>query len=157
MKNLDNVADRFRLTLSDHLKKRFGKVVSAQRFADQYNLNAYGTTAISRETARRWIRGKTIPDYGHLVALIHWLEIDPKEFLGGACQVEIGKNIATLPQTDESSELRTANLMTLLEGCDSETLETIMTIAEVLARKPDNKKHIENALNVRASYVSSSI
>ncbi len=71
----------FEQALNQCVMKKFGKPISAQQFANQYNLRAYGTTTISRETARKWMKGKTIPDYGKLSVLINWLDLNPYDFV----------------------------------------------------------------------------
>ncbi len=140
MDNRDNVAEKFRIALGSCLKGRFGKSISAQRFADQYNLHAYGTTPISRETARRWIRGDAIPDYGHLLALVRWLEMNPEDFLGGLCQVK-GVSSSHLTTTRwQSPPPQAVNLLKLLERLDDESVGTIIAIAEVLAMKSASTK-----------------
>ncbi len=141
MDNRNNIADKFRLVLCRHLKERFGKIISAQRFADQFNLNAHGTTPVSRETARRWIRGDAIPDYGHLAALIRWLDIDPDEFLGNDCHVEVGKSIKSEPTTWRAQSENAKNLLILLDALDHDTQLTILAIAETLAKNADATKH----------------
>ncbi len=79
--NRETTLSKFERTLKSSIAKKFGGKISAQRFADQYNLHAYGTGTISRETARKWITGSAIPDYERLVVLIQWLDLDPLDFL----------------------------------------------------------------------------
>jgi hypothetical protein len=88
-KNRETTLSKFERTLRTGIAKKLGRQVSAQRFADQFNLRAHGTDTISRETARKWIRGTTIPDYERLAVLIEWLELDPLEFLGTKMQRKI--------------------------------------------------------------------
>ena len=80
-RNRGTTLSKFEQTLKTGIARKLGKQVSAQRFADQFNLRAHGTDTISRETARKWIRGTTIPDYERLAILIEWLELNPLEFL----------------------------------------------------------------------------
>ena len=137
MDNRDNIADKFRLALGMRLRNRFGKLISAQRFADQYNLNAHGTTPISRETARRWIRGSAIPDYGHLLALVRWLELDPDEFLGNECQAAVVAKPLAPTSACHSGKAQVINLLKVLECLDEDSIGTLVTIAEALARRAD--------------------
>ncbi len=140
MDNRDNVAEKFRDALGSRLKGRFGKSISAQRFADQYNLHAHGTTPISRETARRWIRGDAIPDYGHLLALVRWLGMNPDEFLGGRCHAVVGKGAVSPTSVCQSPPPQAVNLLKLLEQLDDESVGTIVAIAEALALKSSTAK-----------------
>ncbi len=72
----------FSICLSEALLKKYGKVPSATFLANQFNLRAYGTTTITRESARKWLNGLAIPEMSRLKVLIQWLEINPSDFLG---------------------------------------------------------------------------
>ena len=63
------------------LVKKYGRAPSVTKFADLFNLRAHGTTTISRETARKWLRGLVIPEMGRLKVLINWLDLKPADFL----------------------------------------------------------------------------
>lgn len=143
MDNRESVADKFRIVLCRRLKNRFGKIISAQRFADQFNLNAHGTTPVSRETARRWIRGDAIPDYGHLAALIRWLDIDPDDFLGDYCHAEVGKKLQSEQAAQRAPSETATNILRLLDALDKDTQRTILAIAEILVRNADAAKETE--------------
>jgi hypothetical protein len=67
----------FSKALNVALIHRFGKIPSAMSFATKFNLRAYGTNSITRETARKWIKGLALPEAGALQLLIEWLGIDP--------------------------------------------------------------------------------
>ncbi len=62
--------------LNESLLRKFGKIPSANTFANQFNLRAYGTKTITRETARKWLLGLSVPAIDKLVILIEWLNID---------------------------------------------------------------------------------
>lgn len=57
--------------------------VNAVEFANAFNLRAHGTTTISRQTALKWIKGKGIPEPGHLYVLREWLTVDLNQIFGG--------------------------------------------------------------------------
>ncbi len=67
----------FSKALNVALLYRFGKIPSAMSFATEFNLRAYATNSITRETARKWIKGLALPEAGALQLLIEWLSIDP--------------------------------------------------------------------------------
>lgn len=67
----------FSKALNVALNHRFGKTPSAMSLATEFNLRAYGTNSITRETARKWIKGLALPEVGALQLLIEWLGIDP--------------------------------------------------------------------------------
>ena len=69
--------DNFSNALSDALRNRYGKVPSAAFFMNEFNIRAYGTKFISRETARKWLKGLALPKAGALQILVDWLSINP--------------------------------------------------------------------------------
>ena len=48
-------------------------------FANDFNLRAYGTTTITRQTALKWLTGLAFPEPGHLLVITSWLELDLNE------------------------------------------------------------------------------
>lgn len=71
----------FASALRDALADGQGRLPSAAKFADAFNLRAHGTSTITRETARKWLKGEAMPEIGKMQALIHWLNLDPAVFL----------------------------------------------------------------------------
>ncbi len=133
MANRDVVSARFRISLANRLKNRFGKVISAQRFSDLYNLNAYGSTTISRETARLWIRGNAMPDYGHLSVLVQWLGINPEEFLGKENSTASGITDESKTALGGARNHVTRDLLALWDDLDPETRRTVLMVAKALS------------------------
>ena len=74
--NRIDIASNLARAINEGLLKKFGKVPSANIFANQFNLRAYGTKTITRETARKWISGIALPEMDKLTVLVDWLEID---------------------------------------------------------------------------------
>lgn len=61
------------------LGKELGEPHSATRFANEFNLRAYGTQTITRQTALNWLKGSVFPDPGRLLVLVSWLDMDLNE------------------------------------------------------------------------------
>jgi hypothetical protein len=57
-------------------KQKYGVILSAEQFARNYNLRSHEMNSISRETARKWLRGVSFPEPKRLIVLIDWLDID---------------------------------------------------------------------------------
>jgi hypothetical protein len=74
------IIQNFQKALNIALYKEFGKIPSSTEFADKFNLRAYGTETISRETARKWKTGLVLPNPVNLQILIKWLNLNPDEF-----------------------------------------------------------------------------
>ena len=122
-KNREATLSKFEQTLRTGITRKLGRQVSAQQFADQFNLRAHGTDTISRETARKWIRGITIPDYERLAVLIGWLELNPLEFLANE---NAKKNHMLLNDVDiftHDKSRRMEDLMEIVKTLDRQSTE----------------------------------
>ncbi len=146
MSGRDVVSQRFHAALIKSLQIRFGKILSAQRFSDLFNLNARGSSTISRETARLWIRGNAMPDYGHLAVLVQWLAIHPEDFLGNENALRAdtsGKNRISMPTGDKQYANR--DLLALWDNIDTDTQKTILIVAKALSaeKRADAMKAVD--------------
>lgn len=75
MNNRSSITRNFHKALNLGLKNTFGKIPSSTELANQFNLRAYGTKTISRETARKWKNGLAMPEPSNLQVLIEWLNL----------------------------------------------------------------------------------
>lgn len=75
------IKDTFSRSLRNCLHKHYGRVPTAAVIAKDFNLRAYGVDPITQESARRWIRGISIPEEDRLKVLIEWLSLDFNEIL----------------------------------------------------------------------------
>lgn len=78
---LDEAKARFSKAVNIALLNRFGKIPTANAFANQFNYRAEGITGITRETARKWLGGQAIPEVAKLIVLVDWLGLDANEFM----------------------------------------------------------------------------
>ncbi len=74
------IVHNFQKALNIGLYNKFGKIPSSTEIADKFNLRAYGTETISRETARKWKAGIVLPNPVNMQILIEWLNLNPEEF-----------------------------------------------------------------------------
>lgn len=81
MKKKNEIKDTFSSSLRNCLSEYYGKIPSAATFARDFNLRAYGTTPITQESARRWMRGVSLPEEDRLRVLIDWLGLNYNEVL----------------------------------------------------------------------------
>jgi hypothetical protein len=70
------LVDRFSLAFKAGLINRFGRIPSAEKFTIEFNFRNKPLPPISRETARQWIVGRSLPNPVRLRLLINWLELD---------------------------------------------------------------------------------
>lgn len=66
---------RFSIALNRQLIEYYGRIPSASILARDFNLRAKNSSPITAETARRWIRGLSLPDIDKLATLSNWLNI----------------------------------------------------------------------------------
>jgi len=70
------VIERFHLAFRAGLINRFGEIPTASKLAIEFNLRNFQSNPISRESARKWINGQSMPETARLKALIGWLNLD---------------------------------------------------------------------------------
>ena len=68
--------ERFHLAFRAGLINRFGQIPTASKLAIEFNLRNFQSKPISRESARKWINGQSIPETARLKTLISWLNLD---------------------------------------------------------------------------------
>ena len=68
--------ERFHLAFRAGLINRFGEIPTASKLAIEFNLRNFQSKPISRESARKWINGQSIPETARLKTLIGWLNLD---------------------------------------------------------------------------------
>lgn len=121
--------DALRLNFSEALRAalvhRLGKVPSATYLANQFNFKANGTTAITRETARKWLTGQAIPEIPRLTILVEWLGLDPHQLLTGA-----KKQPTTAANTGDDLTIET--IVELLRTMDAKTRSVVLITAWAL-------------------------
>jgi hypothetical protein len=76
MNKSNDIKENFAALLRDSLRSRFGRIPSAAVVAREFNLRAYDTPPISQESARRWMRGVSLPEEQRLRVLVNWLNLD---------------------------------------------------------------------------------
>jgi len=69
-----NMLERFSIALRSGLVDKFSRIPTAQKFSDEFNLRS--VNPITRETARKWINGITMPESERLLVLIQWLSLN---------------------------------------------------------------------------------
>lgn len=118
--------------LKDLLAKKYGFMPSAAKFADAFNLRAHGTTTISRETARKWLRGEAIPELSRLRVLITWLGLKPADFLDPELtNTFVEKSSVPSPEIN-LNELTHSKLLGLLNELDEKSIEALFLAAWAL-------------------------
>lgn len=68
--------------MTDALRVHYGRIPSAAVAARDFNLRNPNTPAISEETARRWMRGLSLPEGERMTVLVRWLGLDMNGIFG---------------------------------------------------------------------------
>ena len=55
---------------------KFGKIPTGNKLTIEFNLRNFQSNPITRETARKWINGQSMPETERLKTLISWLNLD---------------------------------------------------------------------------------
>lgn len=76
MRKTIEIKDLFSQSLRKCLYAYYGKVPTASALARDFNLRAHGIEPITQESARRWMRGVSIPEEDRLKILVEWLQLD---------------------------------------------------------------------------------
>jgi len=71
-----NIRESFARALQESLLRRYNKIPSSSFVAREFNLRSQHPTPISVETARRWLKGVSIPEFDRLIVLRKWLTLD---------------------------------------------------------------------------------
>jgi transcriptional regulator with XRE-family HTH domain len=122
----------FSQRLKELLEERYGSVPSAEKFSDAFNLRAHGTTTISRETARKWLKGDAIPELSRLKVLMTWLGIDPSVLFETALRDPLPEKTAK-PKVDYGvSDRPHVKLLGLLNELDEKSIEALFLTAWAL-------------------------
>lgn len=122
--------DVLRLNFSKVLRaaliQRLGKLPSATYLSNQFNFRAQGSTAITRETARKWLTGLAIPEIQRLNILIEWLDLDTNKILSR----KVRQDSASQPASDEDLIIET--IVELLKKMDAKTRSVVLITAWAL-------------------------
>lgn len=70
------VIERFHLAFRAGLINKFGKIPTANKLTIAFNHRNFQSNPISRESARKWINGQSMPEPERLKILISWLNLD---------------------------------------------------------------------------------
>lgn len=132
IRNTDQTINRdaLRLNFGEALRvalvNRLGKVPSATYLANQFNFRSHGTSAITRETARKWLTGQSIPEIERLNILIEWLGIDSRKFIGSNARQSAEQDAGA------DDDLIIATIVELLRKMDAKTRSVVLITAWAL-------------------------
>lgn len=127
--------ERFSQALNRALFEKYGRSPSSTLLANDFNLRAYGTTTITRETARKWMRGLAIPEASKLKTLSEWLDLD----LGSVFKTINDETALNQNPTIDPNEQYQKTLYTLVKDLDDKSKQAVLLTAWSLREIQSNK------------------
>ena len=131
--------ERFGYFLRDALKRTFKSLPTAARFAEEFNLRNQGREPITQESARKWMRGVSIPHLQRLGVLISWLDLDIHEVLAG-CPSKSHPHLHQVSQFGRLTNLRVEELIGLFSKLNCEQQESFLSLVETIPPQPHCQK-----------------
>jgi len=112
--------------LCKRLVDHYGRMPSAAVVARDFNFRSPHLSPISQETARRWIRGLSVPEIERLSILATWLKIDVKEIFQSSTQ----ENTNGLGSMGRPSPMAEPLSLNGLSGPDQQLVQMCATLDE---------------------------
>jgi len=84
MENREAILVRFATALNQALNEKFSEIPSTSRFAAMFNALSRPEDFITRETARKWLKGLAYPEVSRLHVLTQWLALNPTDIVAQA-------------------------------------------------------------------------
>jgi hypothetical protein len=98
--------DSFAQSLQHALIRKFKRVPAASTFANAFNAHTNHIQNINPETARKWIAGKSIPEFDRLIILKDWLKLDLNGFGKPPEEINLAQSLLpSEPHIDRIKEL----------------------------------------------------
>lgn len=103
----------FSRAINEALRAHYGRVPSAAVTARDFNLRNHDTPPISEETARRWMRGLSLPEGERMGVLVKWLALDLNTIFGDASPVSLRMPLDQQEVFDLINELNSTQIAVL--------------------------------------------
>lgn len=121
---------RFSEELIQCLEIKYNKKPSAQFFAKNFNLKS--NTSISKETARKWMNGISLPEPEKMKVLIEWLNLETNNIFNEKYK-NINHNGITDPLEMNETEIN-MNLSIIINKLDNNSKRLMLITAIGLYR-----------------------
>jgi hypothetical protein len=95
-----SVLERFYIAFSAGLINRFGEKPTANKLSIEFNIRNTHSGSISRETARKWINGQSLPSSQRLKTLINWLDMDASFIYATNFSEDVQPHLKSVNQKD---------------------------------------------------------
>jgi hypothetical protein len=116
-------------SLREGLRKRYGRLPSAAFVAIHFNRNNKVEKPISQETARRWMRGDSMPSYKHFYTLALWLALD-------ISKLTEGRPLANQHRIEQSGTLYSCETIRMANWLNNLPIETKSVLIKMIDSLP---------------------
>jgi len=132
-----DIKTRFSTSLNQQLLHYYRRIPSASILARDFNSRSQGLmNPITQETARRWIRGLSMPEMDKLQVLINWLDLNiDLNFKSIAPEKEVGGQVSARRTTVALNEAE-AQLLQIFRETDVRGKRVLLSLAKTLMQ-PD--------------------
>lgn len=132
-----DIKTRFSTSLNQQLLQYYRRIPSASILARDFNSRSQGLmNPITQETARRWIRGLSMPEMDKLQVLINWLDLNiDLNFKSIAPEIETGGQVNVRRTTVVLNEAE-AQLLQIFRETDVRGKRVLLSLAKTLMQ-PD--------------------
>jgi hypothetical protein len=132
-----DIKTRFSTSLNQQLLQYYRRIPSASILARDFNSRSQGLmNPITQETARRWIRGLSMPEMDKLQVLINWLDLNiDLNFKSIAPEMETGGQVNVRRTTVVLNEAE-AQLLQIFRETDVRGKRVLLSLAKTLMQ-PD--------------------
>ena len=128
----------FSKELSRRLIEYYGRMPSASVVSRDFNLRANDDSAISQETARRWMRSLSLPEIERLQVLVEWLGLDMSFFASRNAPVETeGYKGPVRRNTGVTLDPLEAYLLKCFKETDARGKHCLINLAKSLHERPN--------------------
>jgi hypothetical protein len=132
-----DIKTRFSTSLNQQLLQYYRRIPSASILARDFNSRSQGLmNPITQETARRWIRGLSMPEMDKLQVLINWLDLNiDLNFKSIAPEIETGGQV-NVRRTSVVLNEAEAQLLQIFRETDVRGKRVLLSLAKTLMQ-PD--------------------
>lgn len=127
------VIERFLLAFRAGLINRFGEIPTANKLAIEFNFRNTQSSPISRESARKWINGQSLPESSRLKTLISWLNLDAS-FIFATSIIEIEHPQSEVESGEDLTKLEAYRLRKI-EGLGQAAINFVSPLTAILDKE----------------------
>ena len=140
LRNVESHSDWFGTALKQSFERKFRRRCTAAALALKFNTEiSISERGISTETARRWLKGLSLPEPRRMSALVDWLKIETVDLSGSrsGCKGEV----LAAANGEQGSPQSIGHYDLVTFQCSPQDLEVLRRLLSAMLRvEPDPKQ-----------------